>query len=54
MTMTHNLNSSRYTLRGGSAELSREQLMTETPSAYAKQAYTGTSERYSFFPRYGD
>jgi len=50
MTMTHNLNSSRYMLRGGSNELSREQLMIETPSAYAEQAYTGTSDRYSFFP----
>jgi hypothetical protein len=50
MTMTHNLNSSRYMLRGGSAELSREQLLIETPSAYAEQAYTGTSDRYSFFP----
>jgi len=50
MTMTHNLSSSRYTLRGNSAELSREQLMSETPSAYAEQAYTGTSDRYSFFP----
>jgi hypothetical protein len=50
MTMTHNLSSSRYMLRGGSNELSRDQLMTETPSAYAEQAHTGTSHRYSFFP----
>jgi hypothetical protein len=50
MTMTHNLSSSRYMLRGGSNELSRDQLMTESPSAYAEQAHTGTSHRYSFFP----
>ena len=37
-------------LRGGSHELSREQLIIETPSAYAEKAYTGTSDRYSFFP----
>jgi len=48
--MTHNFSSSRYMLRGGSNELSRDQLMTETPSAYAEQAHTGTSHRYSFFP----
>jgi len=37
-------------LRGNSSELSRENLMLEAPSAYAEQAYTGTSDRYSFFP----
>jgi len=33
-----------------SSELSRDQLMSETPSAYAEQAHGGTSDRYSFFP----
>jgi hypothetical protein len=50
MITSHNLRSSSYTLSGGSDELSRERLIIEAPSAYAEEAYTGTSDRYSFFP----
>ena len=31
-------------------ELNREQLTQHVPSAYADQAFSGTSERYAFFP----
>jgi hypothetical protein len=48
--MITNLQSSRYMLRSDSHELSREALMSVAPSAYAEKAYTGTSDRYSFFP----
>jgi hypothetical protein len=51
MSTTHILTSSRYMLRGGgSDELSRDRLKAEAPSAYAEEAYAGTSQRYAFFP----
>lgn len=40
-----------YMMRSGSqVELDREQLTQHVPSAYAERAYSGTSERYAFFP----
>jgi len=52
MSTVNHLNEKRgYMLRPTfEKELSRDQLMTEVPSAYAEQAHGGTSDRYSFFP----
>ena len=35
---------------GSQVELDREQLTQQVPSAYAERAFSGTSERYAFFP----
>jgi hypothetical protein len=49
--ITTNENRTSYFMHAGSsAELSREQLTSHVPSAYAERAYAGTSSRYSFFP----
>jgi hypothetical protein len=42
-------NRTYFMTSGASSELSREQLNRCVPSAYAERAYSGTSNRYSFF-----
>jgi hypothetical protein len=51
MTTTNdNLRSSYFMRASTQDELTREQLTGRVPSAYAEKAYSGTSNRYAFFP----
>jgi hypothetical protein len=50
MIMTNPNRSSYFMHAGSESELSRHQLAAHVPSAYAEKAYSGTSNRYAFFP----
>lgn len=50
MITTNPNRSSFFMLAGSQAELSREHLTRHVPSAYAEKAFSGTSDRYAFFP----
>jgi hypothetical protein len=50
MITKDNLRLSYFANRGSKDELSRDELTQHVPSAYAEKAFSGTSNRYAFFP----
>jgi hypothetical protein len=50
MTTKDNLRLAYFANSGSKHELSREELTSHVPAAYAEKAHAGTSSRYSFFP----
>ena len=50
MTTKDNLRLAYFVNRGGKDELDRDELARQVPAAYAERAYSGTSDRYAFFP----